>query len=274
MKDSFLIYKSFYKPISRLSDKQLGSLFRAIFKYQLGEEVTVEEDIEMAFEFFKNQFEIDELKYQGIVERNRNNGRKGGNDKNSEAVKSKSSGSQTSHSAPNNPVGAKRASGGLNDNENDNENDLKETSLSRSKEKAVGVSEHKPPTPNNNFVYDKPIEELREILLSQQSWIETISMNNHINESDAIAYIEAFIRKLQNEGVSKKSVSDAQKHFARWLNIELDKKQHESNKINQRPATELSKQERAARFAADAIAYLAAGDNRALQDGGESDVPF
>lgn len=121
MKDSFLIYKSFYKPISRLSDKQLGRLFRAIFKYQLGEEVTVEEDIEMAFEFFKNQFEIDELKYQGIVERNRNNGRKGGNDKNSETVKSKYSGSQTSHSTPNNPVGAKRASGGLNDNENDND---------------------------------------------------------------------------------------------------------------------------------------------------------
>ena len=121
MKDSFLIYKSFYKPISRLSDKQLGRLFRAIFKYQLGEEVTVEEDIEMAFEFFKNQFEIDELKYQGIVERNRNNGRKGGNDKNSETVKSKSSGSQTSHSTPNNPVGAKRASGGLNDNDNEKE---------------------------------------------------------------------------------------------------------------------------------------------------------
>ena len=39
----------------------------------------------MAFEFFKNQFEIDELKYQGIVERNRNNGRKGGNDKNKQS---------------------------------------------------------------------------------------------------------------------------------------------------------------------------------------------
>ena len=74
----FLIYKSFYKPIAKLSDKQLGRLFRAIFKYQLGEEVTVEEDIEMAFGFFINQFEIDEIKYHGIVERNRNNGRKGG----------------------------------------------------------------------------------------------------------------------------------------------------------------------------------------------------
>ena len=74
-KESFLIYKSFYKPISKLSDKQLGRLFRAIFKYQLDEEVTVEEDIEMAFEFFKSRFELDEDKYQGIVERNRNNGR-------------------------------------------------------------------------------------------------------------------------------------------------------------------------------------------------------
>ena len=77
-KESFLIYKSFYKPISKLSDKQLGRLFRAIFKYQLGEIITVEEDIEIAFEFFKNQFEIDENKYHGIVERNRSNGSKGG----------------------------------------------------------------------------------------------------------------------------------------------------------------------------------------------------
>ncbi len=65
-KDSFILYKSFYKPISRLSDKQLGRLFRAIFKYQLGEEVTVEEDIEMAFGFFINQFEIDETKYHAL----------------------------------------------------------------------------------------------------------------------------------------------------------------------------------------------------------------
>ena len=264
MKDSFLIYKSFYKPISRLSDKQLGRLFRAIFKYQLGEEVTVEEDIEMAFEFFKNQFEIDELKYQGIVERNRNNGRKVGNGKNSETVKQKTSGGQTGHSTPNNPVGAKQASGGLNDNENDNENDLKEISLSRNKQKDDWSKD-----------VDKPLTNLREIMLSQQSWINTLSMNNHIDESETIAYIEDFIRKLQNEGVHKKNVSDAQKHFARWLRIELSKKQHESNKTNQRPAVEqLSKQERASRFAADAAAYLATGDNRAIQDGGESSLPF
>ena len=66
-KDTFLIYTSFYRPISILSDRQLGRLFRAIFRYNLGEVVDVEEDIRMAFEFFKNQFEIDESKYQANI---------------------------------------------------------------------------------------------------------------------------------------------------------------------------------------------------------------
>lgn len=259
MKDSFLIYKSFYKPISRLSDKQLGRLFRAIFKYQLGEEVTVEEDIEMAFEFFKNQFEIDELKYQSIVERNRNNGRKGGNDKNSETVKSKSSGSQTSHSTPNNPVGAKRASGGL----NDNDNDLKETSLSRSKEKEEDFGKD----------VDKPLTELREELLSNQTWIETLSMNNHIDENESRLYIEAYIRKLQNEGISRKSVSDAQQHFARWLIIELKRARDEQSGIHQKPNSK-TKQERYAEFAEAIATKLATGDTGNLQDGGEYALPF
>lgn len=261
MKDSFLIYKSFYKPISRLSDKQLGRLFRAIFKYQLGEEVTVEEDIEMAFEFFKNQFEIDELKYQGIVERNRNNGRKGGNDKNSETVKSKSSGSQTSHSTPNNPVWAKRASGGLNDNDNDN--DLKETSLSRSKEKEEDFGKD----------VDKPLTELREELLSNQTWIETLSINNHIDESESRLYIEAYIRKLQNEGIARKSVSDAQKHFANWLRIELKRARDEQSGIHQKTNSK-TKQERVEEFAKAIATKLATGDTGNLQDGGESALPF
>ena len=261
MKDSFLIYKSFYKPISRLSDKQLGRLFRAIFKYQLGEEVTVEEDIEMAFEFFKNQFEIDELKYQGIVERNRNNGRKGGNDKNSETVKSKYSGSLTSHSTPNNPVGAKRASGGLNDNENDN--DLKETSLSRSKEKEEDFGKD----------VDKPLTELREELLSNQTWIETLSTNNHIDESASRLYIEAYIRKLQNEGIARKSVSDAQKHFANWSRIELKRARDEQSGIHQKPNSK-TKKERYAEFAEAIATKLATGETGNLQDGGESALPF
>lgn len=128
-KESFLIYKSFYKPISRLSDKQLGRLFRAIFQYHLGEVVTIEGDIEMAFEFFKSQFELDENKYQSIVERNRENGRKAAIKKEQNEEPKQPNGGEW---VRNNPVVA--------DNDNDKDNDIIEK---ESKKKNVRFS---PPT--------------------------------------------------------------------------------------------------------------------------------
>lgn len=205
-KDSFILYKSFYKPISRLSDKQLGRLFRAIFKYQLGEEVTVEEDIEMAFGFFINQFEIDETKYHGIVERNRNNGRKGGapiGNCNAKLKQPKQpSGLNSTQTTQNKP----------NDNDNVNE------------------------SPNGDKVdaflpeiSDKPLKECYEELSANSSWIETVVINKrsaghqdftleHFQE-----YLKKFFEKLQNEGEIRKSPKDGMAHFVRWLDIELGK---------------------------------------------------
>ena len=102
-KESFVMYKKFYKPVSGLSDEQLGRLFRVIFKYQIDGDVTVEKDIEIAFEFFKNQFDIDDIKYQAIVERNRNNGRKGGAPR--KGLNGKPPGATSTQGNPNNPVG-------------------------------------------------------------------------------------------------------------------------------------------------------------------------
>lgn len=79
-KSSFTISLSFYKPISMLSDEQLGKLFRAIFQYQLGLEVDIgtDKDVCMAFEFFRSQFEVEHEKYLHRVQVNRENGRRGG----------------------------------------------------------------------------------------------------------------------------------------------------------------------------------------------------
>ena len=84
---SFLIYKSFYKPIKNLSNEDKGKLFTAIFEHQTqdfdGSEQVIEPQIEMAFEFFKNQFELDNKKWEKRVEAQRANGKKGGRPKNS-----------------------------------------------------------------------------------------------------------------------------------------------------------------------------------------------
>jgi hypothetical protein len=98
-------------------------------------------------------------------------------------------------------------------------------------------------------------------------------MNNHIDGIESRLYIEAYIRKLQNEGIARKSVSDAQQHFARWLRIELKRVRDEQSGIHQKPNSK-TKQERYAEFAEAIAAKLAAGDTGNLQDGGESALPF
>jgi hypothetical protein len=106
-KESFIIYKSFYQPIRNLQDQQLGALFRALFEYQIEEkEPNWESDISMAFQFFKNQFSLDQIKYEKVVERNQMNGKKGGR--------------PTTQGNPNNPMGSSKPKQPDNVNDNDN----------------------------------------------------------------------------------------------------------------------------------------------------------
>jgi len=118
MKTSFIIHTSFYEPIRSLSDKQLGRIFRALFDYQLGNDVQVEDDIKMAFLFFKNQMDIDEQRYNNKVETNKHNGSKGGAPKGNNNARKK-----TTENNRNNRTVEKTTETTLNDNVNVNEND-------------------------------------------------------------------------------------------------------------------------------------------------------
>ena len=79
---SFLIYKNMYAPIKHLSNTDLGKLLRALFEYNLSEKKVngfkVEPEIRIAFEFFRNAFEMDDEKYMKKVKASRENGLKGG----------------------------------------------------------------------------------------------------------------------------------------------------------------------------------------------------
>ena len=112
---SFLIYKSFYKPIKNLSNEDKGKLFTAIFEHQTqdfdGSEQVIEPQIQMAFEFFKNQFELDHKKWEKRVEANRANGKKGGRPKNSvedDALDEKPNEPKETHGYLNNPTKPKK----------------------------------------------------------------------------------------------------------------------------------------------------------------------
>ena len=194
-KESFIIYKSYYKPIQKLSDKQLGRLFRAIFKFQLGEEVTVEEDIEMAFEFFKARFDLDESKYQGIVERNRNNGRKAATKKEAEKYMANPVAPSGGENTQWHPVAP---SGVYNDNDSDNENvnDIRE-GIEAEKTDAGASS---PPTADTEEGVRKervPYDRIRDL------WNETCRGFNNVHTLSKSRKAKIGVRVTEMGGVEK-----------------------------------------------------------------------
>ena len=76
-KDGFVIYKSFYPAIKKLTDAQMGVLFRAIYEYQVnGTTPTPDSDLAIYFDFFKAKFDEDEAKYEDVCAKREANIRK------------------------------------------------------------------------------------------------------------------------------------------------------------------------------------------------------
>lgn len=246
MKDSFLLYKSFYGPVSGLSDKQLGRLFRAIFLYQIDGSTQVDADIHMAFAFFKNQMDIDGGKYQKVIERNKRNGSKGGRPSKEE---SRSRGSENPNN-PKNPVGFLKPKKADNENEYDNLSLIDYSSPSpgaRTREegespektgtggitacaqeaqprKSPDVAPEKscakkvPPQPLPDGTYEYiPVTDVADYLTGEDVWIESLCMNKHLDRDYVEHKIREYAADVQNSGEVVKDKRDCKRHFNNWL---------------------------------------------------------
>jgi hypothetical protein len=110
-KKSFMLHLDSLEILDELTNEQAGLLLKAFKDYHTDKELNLEPIIKMCFVPFRNQFIRDEEKYQKVVERNQNNGKKGGRPKEQEEPKL----SQESQSVILKPKKA--------DNDNDNDSD-------------------------------------------------------------------------------------------------------------------------------------------------------
>ena len=78
--DGIILYTSQYVAISRLSIEQKGRLLDCIFLKALGEPIDISDDpvLAMAFAFVEERMDSNAAKYEKIVEKRREAGRKGG----------------------------------------------------------------------------------------------------------------------------------------------------------------------------------------------------
>lgn len=84
MKDGMIIYSSYLEKFKKLSNAQFGELLRYILQYQMDGEVPEIQDlaVSVSFDIMKADLDRNNEKYQKVVERNRENGKKGGRPKN------------------------------------------------------------------------------------------------------------------------------------------------------------------------------------------------
>ena len=106
---SFLIYKSFFGSIKHLTDENLGKLFRGMFEYHNDRVLKLEPEIQMALNFIKNQFELDQRKWEKKVAAQMANGKKGGRPKSSGAIDSVEEKPNQTHGYFKNPTKPKKA---------------------------------------------------------------------------------------------------------------------------------------------------------------------
>ena len=80
-KKSFILYNDFQSTLDKLTDEQAGKLLKKIFSYV--NEIDIKSDIitDLVFEPIKQHLIRNRVKYDNIVKRNKENGKKGGRPK-------------------------------------------------------------------------------------------------------------------------------------------------------------------------------------------------
>ena len=175
----------------------------------------------------------------------------------------------------NSEVNSKNHSKNHSTEEKEKEEERKEISLSRGKEKF--------PPPE---VVDKTLSECYDELSGDRIWIEIVTMNTRNSGHKDFTidmfemYLKRFFEKLQNEGEVRKSPKDAKSHFARWLNIELNKKaNYESKPIThniyeqKRIDSERRKSRLMAEFAEADAKFLAEQEAKRKAVGSTGEIP-
>lgn len=162
----------------------------------------------MAFSFIKKEIDYNTCKYNDIVAKRSEAGKKAMNKRYNKDV------TNLTNDSKSNKCYQDATNLTVNDNDNDNVNE----------------------SPNGDKVdaflpeiSDKPLKECYEELSANSSWIETVVINKRFAGHQDFTlehfqeYLKKFFEKLQNEGEIRKSPKDGMAHFVRWLDIELGK---------------------------------------------------
>jgi hypothetical protein len=171
-KKSFVLYHDTLDVLDMLSDEQAGKLFKGIKNYQTGTEPELDALLSIVFLPFKKQFIRDGVKYENTVERNKENGKKGGRPKKTQDNPKNPVGYLETQKKPNEPRKADSDSDSVNDNDSVNVNDIDEEPI---------LPKHQV-TENQGTVIQSTVDQVTEIQLTGVQFTGDQGVNKVITE--------------------------------------------------------------------------------------------
>lgn len=228
-KKSFILHLDSLCVLDEMTLEQKGILFDAIYNFQLGVEVELDFSMKMAFAPFRNQFIRDNEKYTQFIERQTNNGKKGGRKVETQAN-------------PENPSLPKEAKPTLNDSVSDSVNDndsVKENDNESGSVKKENTHETFKPTviftspeienqeqrkvapkESNYVIY--PIEEIEQRFKNWEYELWEGAMKAHgITKEEYEKGVDMFLFEQGDERL-KRNYDDIKNHLKSWIKKNLD----------------------------------------------------
>lgn len=253
-------------PISRLSDEQLGRLFRAIFAYHMTDTRKVDDDIAIAFDFFVNQFEIDQRKYSDVCQkRKRAIEKRWRNSGDTNVYKSIEKNTNVYKSIQDYTKHSDNVNGNGNDNDNGSPNngDINSSSGSSQARACEGEKGRKPEKSPEDGLFDE--------LHNSPVWIEHVQMQAKCTEAQVHEDIEAFRLWCHSSGQTEHyNENDLKHHFAVWLMQKADREQKQKKQngayLNRDEQRRNERKQRQEELAAEISKLQAADAQREVRD--------
>ena len=185
----------------------------------------------MAFSFIKKQIDSNKDKYDDIIAKRSEAGKRGMDSRYNKDVTKDSKSNKCYHKVTNltsDNKSNKSYQSVTNLTINDYENDNDDVLFQKEEEKVFGSSPL------------KPLQELFDEMKRNDSWAEGLIMNKHhegykaFNQETLSDFLEEFFRKLQNENCTMVNPGDEYRHFSNWLNKKLECKSDERTKTDKR----------------------------------------
>lgn len=200
MKKSFILYQDYEQHIDLLTDEQAGKLLKAIFKFNAGNVPELDPVVQMAFSFIKSNLERDNGKYASIIERNKNNGLKGGRPKIPETQNN-----------PNNPVGFLGTQ--------NNPEEPKKADTDTDTETDTGTDTQKPTFQKDTYPSKKDaFEEMKADQIYIEECLRSLTYRGWKSANDLT--VQILLRYfLHTKADIENTRKDMKRHFKNWLNV-------------------------------------------------------